>query len=392
MLMVSWAAALMLIQPESAAVTREIPAKIVSVWRVTEGDLHPVDEVTGMVIPAKRSALYFQSGGTVVERLVQPGQPVTKGELLLRIDDTVQTSALMRAEARLANERKTLTWDRKLAQIAEKKTRLLKREVQRQEQLLEKSLASEADLDKARNAWLTQQTEQTRLTYKVQTADERLRILAAERDQARHRLRQRLLSAPYSGVINQVMAEVGEWTDSRRAALELVTTDQLELEISVTGRLLQHVQVGMPITVTAGGRTVSGFVNALQPSPDAMTHTHSVRIALPPDERLTIGLTGRAQLPAPPLTNVPLVPESAVFNEEGQHYVYSVDDTSRLQRVPVDVLAKTGEHIAVRHIRPGQYIVLRNVDALDHGEEVQIRMDGGGQPEQEATTPPTPSL
>jgi HlyD family secretion protein len=70
-----------------------------------ETDLVPVVAVTGEVLPATWAAVGAQTGGTVLETAVHPGDEVEAGALLVRLDPTDTELAVRRAEAALGAAR-----------------------------------------------------------------------------------------------------------------------------------------------------------------------------------------------------------------------------------------------------------------------------------------------
>ena len=64
-------------------------------------DFVPVVSVTGEVVPAKWTNLSIQRGGTVVEVLVEPGDEVAAGDVLVRLDSTDAQLTAQQAEAAL---------------------------------------------------------------------------------------------------------------------------------------------------------------------------------------------------------------------------------------------------------------------------------------------------
>lgn len=72
-----------------------------------EIEFAPVISATGEVVPAAWATLSAQTGGTVMEVLVEPGDEVAAGDPLVRLDPTDAQLAVQQAEAALAVARKT---------------------------------------------------------------------------------------------------------------------------------------------------------------------------------------------------------------------------------------------------------------------------------------------
>jgi len=64
-------------------------------------DFMPVVSVTGEVVPAKWATISAQANGRVTQVLVEPGDEVVEGDLLVRLDPTDAQLALQQAEAAL---------------------------------------------------------------------------------------------------------------------------------------------------------------------------------------------------------------------------------------------------------------------------------------------------
>jgi multidrug efflux pump subunit AcrA (membrane-fusion protein) len=62
----------------------------------------PIVSATGEVLPARESTLSFQTGGQVVELLVEEGDVVVEGDVLARLDTATLEASLHQAEAALA--------------------------------------------------------------------------------------------------------------------------------------------------------------------------------------------------------------------------------------------------------------------------------------------------
>lgn len=73
-----------------------------------EAEFTPVVSVTGEVVPAVWATLSAQTSGTVMEVLVEPGDEVDEGDVLIRLDPTDARLAVQQAEAALQAARAQL--------------------------------------------------------------------------------------------------------------------------------------------------------------------------------------------------------------------------------------------------------------------------------------------
>ncbi|KQW53423.1 hypothetical protein ASC77_03835 [Nocardioides sp. Root1257] len=79
--------------------------------RATIGDLEETVDLTGTVEPAGRADLAFATSGTVARVTVEPGEKVTAGQVLGRLDDGSLREAVQRARSTLASARAQLESD-----------------------------------------------------------------------------------------------------------------------------------------------------------------------------------------------------------------------------------------------------------------------------------------
>ncbi len=73
-----------------------------------EAPFESLVSVTGEVVPAEWATLSVEAGGTIDEVLVEPGDEVEAGDLLVQLDTTDAELAVQEAEARLARARAEL--------------------------------------------------------------------------------------------------------------------------------------------------------------------------------------------------------------------------------------------------------------------------------------------
>ncbi|MGD2055386.1 MAG: efflux RND transporter periplasmic adaptor subunit [Gammaproteobacteria bacterium] len=364
---------LLLIRPEEIPDLDETAPLQVTVARVETHDLVPHETVSGRLEPKRRATLHFEVSGQIRTREVEPGQVVAADSLLLSLAEGDFRDALASAEARLQLEGSHIERDRELLKLAQRNRALQQNEVTRLETLNKDSLISRSLLDEARIKLVQLESEVAQLRNSVATAEARLGLLEAERNQAARNLRRTRLLAPFPGYVNAVHVQVGDYVTPSKPVLELIDTTQLDLYVEVRGELAQALSQGQQITVTADGHRLQGTIVALQVDPDPETFTHALRIRLP-GNAVRSGMVARAQLPLRSLRGVTAVPVTALLPDEGRSYVFRVAD-NRLARIEVLPGRRVGDLQVVNGaLQAGDRIVVRDVAALSDGQQVRTQV------------------
>ncbi len=333
--------------------------------------LHPVAEVTGRLQPANRALMRFELSGQLVERAVEPGQQVTVGQLLLRLNDGDFIDALAEAKAQLAMQRAAVKRDRKLLDIARRDRELQKQEVARLEKLGSESLVSASRLGQERQRLLSLESSEAQLAYTVQTANAQIIISESGVARAQRNLDRARLTAPFSGTVNSVEVEVGAYVSPNQPALELIDTSFIDLYVEVGGQTAAALSLGQQVEVSVDARMWQGVITALQNDPDPKTFTHALRIRLAGDG-LQTGQLASVKLPLQTLEDVLTVPISAVLREEGRDYVFLINDNS-LIRKQVQVLERHNDVLVIAEgLNSGDRIVARDVATLTDGQSISL--------------------
>jgi len=199
--------------------------------RATEVDVAEVEllelteivSASGQIQPKVSVDISSDVTGKIVEVLVEEGDRVRAGDLLLRIDPTQFREALRSAEAR---------YESALAQLNEAEARLEQAELEwKRVQILH------------RNGDLSERSyEQSRVSYKVAetqvtTAERSVDQVEAALEQARDRFDKTEVRAPMSGVLIRRNAEVGEiameGTFSIQVLMVIADLSVMEVEVDV---------------------------------------------------------------------------------------------------------------------------------------------------------------
>ena len=254
-------------------------------------------EVTGQVTAIFQATLSSRIQGTIDKLLVREGTQVSKGQILIQLDNRDVQADLARASAEVENAK---------AQFDRMKTLYPQEAVSKQEM------------------------EYASRTYKVAEAN-RKAVLA--------QLSYTVVKAPFDGTITEKKVEAGELASPGQPLLKMEDSRQLRLEATVAEGDLKSVSLGdkIPILIDAlGTQPLRGIVSQILPAGDPQTHTFMVKVDLPITPGLKSGMFGRLQL-VKGVTQTMLVPASVIV-ERGELtsvFVVDPDKIGRLRWVKV---------------------------------------------------------
>ncbi len=243
-----------------AACSREAPSpepvRPVVLARVATGALQDVAVFPGDVRPRHEADLAFRIAGKLVERNVDVGASVRRGQPLARLDPA---DVALQAQAQQA-----------AVAAATTEHTFARAEFERFESLYRQRFVSASALDQKRNAMnaAAARLEQARAT------------LAVTRNQATYAT----LVAPADGVITAVAAEVGQVVAVGQGVMKLAETGEREVAIAVPEHRLDELRAATHLAVAlwADPRTrYPARVREIAPAVDPATRTFAVRVAVP---------------------------------------------------------------------------------------------------------------
>lgn len=365
--------ALLWSRPEQQPDLQDLLATPVEVGAVRQTNIDPVEQVSGYLQPARKAALKYQVTGRVAARHVEPGMLVESGQLLLELEDGDYQDAVIQARADWEQEQENLARDKRLLELARKSRLLQAAEVERLHSLIERSLASKTRIGEAEVLLATRTADEARLRSSVDTGPQRIAARKAVLDSAERNLQRARLTAPYVGRVNAVYLNTGDFAALNQQAVEIVDK-QLDFYAHVRGEVARALRIDNEVMVRIGNKQQMAQVIAVQPDPDPKTFTHEIRLRMPAEETRS-GIAARAVLPLERLESVLVVPVTALLQEEGAAYVFSVVD-DKLQRNPVQLGARIDQlQVITEGVVAGDQIVVRDVAALSDGQPVMIEQE-----------------
>jgi RND family efflux transporter MFP subunit len=257
------------------------------------------DEVTGSgyVVAPLMAPVYARHAGRIANILVEPGDRVTAGQALLRIDDP--DSRFAADQARVAQRSAALALA--AARISRDQAEAALR---RKEALHTRGVISGEQREDARTAALQAANAVERAAVALEAAQLTVRIAEA-------RLAELTVRAPITGTVTQVSAHAGDMAPDRSDAVldgaELMTIarfDTLTIDADVAERALKGLRAGLEGEAVLDAfpeRPFAVEISRIAPEINAAKGTVTLRLALKtPPPGVRPGMAARIRLTLSP--------------------------------------------------------------------------------------------
>lgn len=165
---------------------------------------------SGKVQPVTEVKISPDVSGEIVELMVEEGELVSRGDLLVQINPDIYKSALDRVEASLNTSRANLASTRARKAQAEAQFINAQAAFERNQRLYEQEAISQSEYDAARSQFLVAQAEVEAGTQSVVAAEFQLKGAEATLREARENLTKTNIFAPMDGTISRLDVELGE--------------------------------------------------------------------------------------------------------------------------------------------------------------------------------------
>jgi membrane fusion protein, multidrug efflux system len=358
----------------AACTPAEPPVVIVPSVRtetVAASEVNAAWSLAAEVRPRTETRLSFRVGGKLLERPVQVGDIVKKGQLIARLDPQDLKLAEDAAQAGV--------------NVAQAQLDAARNDWQRAQDLLRQGFISQAEFDRRDAAWksIQAQVSQAQAQHRLQS------------NQSQHTV----LRADAAGVVTAVEAEPGMVIAAGQGVIRVaqageqdivfqVPEDQWDAARSLLGR---RGAVGVSLWSEAGkapaaSGSQAGAREARRPATvrevaavaDPATRTFLVKAELVPQKGVkapALGQTATVTLKAPGASARPAIslPMSAVFERQGRSTVWVLDGTAlTLKAQAVELGAPSGPRVTVvAGLQAGQEVVTAGVHTLADGLKVR---------------------
>lgn len=298
-------------------------------------------ELQGSVETKKNIVLYPETSGTLLKVFVKEGQRVSKGQTLARIDDggLSQQVAQMEVQAELA-----------------------KTTYERQKKLWEQKIGSEIQYLQAKTNYESSKNGV---------------------NQIKQQLARSVVTAPFSGIVDDVIAEQGSVVAPGQTELiRIVNLNDMYIEIEVPENYISSIvkgkeaKVHFPILGTTIDTKIRQVGNYINPNNRSFT----VEVAVPnKDGVIKPNLTAKVKINDYTSAKAILIPQSIISeNSEGDQYAYvtsekNTNNIAEAKRTIVKTGKTQGDFIEILEgINNGDAIISEGARSVKDGQKVEI--------------------
>jgi multidrug efflux pump subunit AcrA (membrane-fusion protein) len=286
----------------------------VPIAKVTKSSIEDFYEATGTVKAKRTTQVSANMMGRIVSFPFTEGDTVSRGQVLVEIDNRESQTQLQKAQAGLREAQAALVEiDRSVeaanagVRTAEANKQLAEKTFARFKELYERKSASAQEFDEAQSRLRAATSELERARANVRTILSKKQQISARIEQAKADIAGtkvyegygRIVS-PVAGIIVKKFAEPGAIASPGVPLLSIEDNSQYLLEAAVEESRSKLIQIGNRVQVridAVGQGEFFGTVAEILPSADAASRSYTVKIALPANPLLKSGLYGLARFP-----------------------------------------------------------------------------------------------
>lgn len=290
--------------------------------------------------------VFARTSNRIVELLVEEGQKVEKGQLLLRLDDDIQKTAYQKA---LSNAEKA------------------RKEFERSRVLYTDKLISE-------QAFTDIQFE--------------LRQLELALEDALRQLEYTRVTAPIAGTVTRRLVKLGELVNVNHHLFDIIDFNSIVARVYVPENELSRLELDQPVRVSSTalpGIEHTGYVQLISPIVETKTGTVKVTVAFKEVGRLRPGMYVDVEIITAQREDALLISKRSLVYDGDQIYAFRLKpDVKRVERLLIEPLLADKENVQpAKGFKEGDLIVLAGQTGLKDG--ALVRLPGDPIPEDKKT-------
>ncbi len=349
-------------------------------------------EYVGTTQPHRQVSLRTQVEGKLLQLLADVGDPVSKGQILAKLDDKVLATAVIEAkaevtalEAEVAQARAQVSDALRQVESARLALQQAQSDLARYDKLYKAGAIAQQQVEQARTAAATAQqafrsTQEVVRTRRqaVDAAQRRVDAQQAVIAREQERRSYSTLRAPISGVVLERVSEPGNLAQAGSEILKLGDFSQVKVLVQISELELKTIRVGQSVQVKLDAFTnqpFQGQITRLSPMADPTARLLPVEVTIPNvGGRIGSGLLARVNFGSQTSSSI-VVPETALQTDQNRRGQRRSGPREGDNTKPQGS-SKTGTLFVVQGSEKQAKVVARNV-ALGQRRDGQVEIVSG---------------
>ncbi|MFW2372305.1 MAG: efflux RND transporter periplasmic adaptor subunit [Gammaproteobacteria bacterium] len=323
---------------QQAAAPQGFPPAVVAATEVIQEHWQPSYQSVGSMVASNGINVSTEVNGIVSEIVFSSGQPVKQGQILIKLDDSVDEAALeaLRAES-------------KLTQI----------QFSRSKDLLKKQVTSKSEFDEAQARY-----EAARARVKQQEAI----------------IKRKVIRAPFAGLAGIRQVDLGQYIDAGSPIVSLQALDPIYVDYTVPERYFTRIRPGQVVKIQLDAipeQMFSGEISAVNSGIEVGTRTLKVRATISnTDSIMRPGMFAQVETIIGEAQPVLTLPRTAIsFNTYG-NFVFVINKNEQamlmLKRTAIETSEVRAGRVAIKGLSAGVQVVRTGLVKVRDGMPVVI--------------------
>lgn len=314
------------------------PPAVIASTEVKQEHWQPSLHSVGSLVAINGINVSTEVNGIASDIVFKSGQQVEQGQVLIRLDDSVDQAAL-----------EALRAERKLAQV----------QFSRAEDLLKKRVTSKSEYDEAKARY-----DAARARVKQQEAV----------------IKRKVIRAPFAGLAGIRQVDLGQFVEAGSPIVGLQALDPIYVDFTLPERYLTRIKTGQQVQLTLDAipdKIFEGEISAMNSGIDVGTRTLKIRATLDnSDGVLRPGLFAEVETITGEAEPVLTLPRTAIsFNTYG-NFVFVINNNEQgalaVKRTPVQTGETREGRVAISGLQAGTQVVRTGLVKLRDGMPVKI--------------------
>jgi RND family efflux transporter MFP subunit len=306
--------------------------------------------VTGSIEPERKADMRAEVGAVVMQVLKENGEPVKKGDLLVRLDDTSLRDAMNSASEAV----------RASTQSLEQAERVLAR----QKTLKSSGMVSSQVLEDA---------EVRRNNAQSDLSAAKARLVAANQQLSRT-----LVRAPFDGIVSERKVSAGDTAQVGKELIKVVDPASMRFEGRVSADKVGVVKTGQNVVFAINGypgQSFTGKIKRVDPAANSVTRQVEVLVEFTDKARPGVaGLFAEGRIEAA-TTAALMIPESALVKQGDDTFAWKIKDKALVKaRLGIGARdARSGNWQVENGLASGDMVLRAPSSAFRDGQKVEMQ-------------------